>query len=268
MNLNLFTKELKRNRKGLISWSIVIVGLSILVMSLFPYMREMGDQLGGIIKMMPEAITKAMGVSPDTWSSILGPYNTYYGMYIVVLMGIYTSSTGATIFSKEERNSTAEFLLTKPISRKSVFITKISVLFSLLLLLYTIQSLGAIFGIITFGEENVSWNIFKTMHINGLVLIVFFTSLAVFISMFIKPKKNFMGMIVGIVFGSFFLDAISKATESINWIGYISPFHYMNFKIFETGYSTDYISIFFFLTLSTLLLFISYRVYKIKDIAV
>jgi len=217
---------------------------------------------------MPEFMTKAMGVGPETWSSILGPYNTYYGMYIVVLMGIYTSSVGSTIFSKEERDSTAEFLLTKPISRKSVFVSKIAVLFSLLTVVYLLQSLGAIFGMFTFGEDEVNWNIFKTMHTNGFVLIFFFSSLAVFISMFLRPKKNFMGMNVGIVFGSFFLDAISKATESMSWLGYFSPFHYLHFKIFEPGYATDFMAVGVFIGISFVLLLISYLVYKRKDIDV
>src|SRR5690606_27805762 len=124
---------------------------------------------------MPDEILKAFGMDENTWSSILGFYNTYYGIYIIVLLSIYTTSTAATIISKEEKYRTAEFLLTKPISRSSVFWTKIGSLLSLCIFIFAVQTLFAIFGIITFGDDSTNWSTFGIMTASGLVLMIFFT---------------------------------------------------------------------------------------------
>ena len=197
----------------------------------------------------------------------LGMYNTYYGIYIVVLLAIYTSSTGATIISKEEKNKTAEFLLTKPISRKSIFGTKLLTLFTLTFAAYMVQTITAIIFVTALGGEHVNWLVFITMHSHGLILILFFTCVGLFLSMLIKPKKNFMGMMVGIVFGSYFLNTIAKAADTVSWIGYISPFHYLDFAVSVPNYSINYTSVGIMLFLSIMLLIISYKIYEKKDIS-
>ncbi|MBT8232467.1 MAG: ABC transporter permease [Saprospiraceae bacterium] len=267
MNKNLYFKELKRNRKSLIVWSAVVIAFTFIVMSVFPYMRDMGDDMAVMMSKLPEGMLKAMGIDAETFKGILGMYNTYYGIYIIVLLSIFASSTGATIISKEEKDKTAEFLLTKPISRKNIYITKMLVLITLALTAFLIQTITAIIFIIGFGEENVNWSVFVTMHLHGLVLILFFTCIGVFLSMLIKPKKNFMGITVGIVFGSYFLNAIAQVGGNLSWLGYLSPFHYLDFSVTDPNYSVNVPQVFIFLFLSAALLILSFRLYKSKDIS-
>ena len=267
MNINLYSKEFKRNKKNLIIWSAIVMGFTILVMSIFPYMRNMGDDMAIMMNKLPEGMTKAMGINGQTFNTILGMYNTYYGIYIIVFLSIYTSSTGATIITKEEKNKTAEFLLTKPISRKSIFSTKLSVLFTLVFIAYLVQTITAIIFVNAFGEDHVMWSVFITMHTHGLILILFFTCVSLFLSMVVKPKKNFMGITVGIVFGSYFLNTIARAADTVNWIGYISPFHYLDFSVSDPNYSINFPIVAIMLFVSILLLIVSYKVYKSKDIS-
>ena len=267
MNRNLYAKELKQNRKNLIIWSAIVLGFTILVMSIFPYMKDMGDQMAVLMSKMPEGMSKAMGIDEQTFNSILGMYNTYYGIYIIVFLSIYTSSTGATIISKEEKNKTAEFLLTKPISRKNIFTTKLLVLFTLTFIAYVVQTLTALIFVNAFGEDDVKWSVFITMHTHGLILILFFTCIGLFLSMLVKPKKNFMGMTVGIVFGSYFLNTIARAADTVNWIGYISPFRYLDFSVSDPNYSINFPIVGIILFVCTLLLIVSYKLYERKDIS-
>jgi len=266
MNKNLYSKELKRNAKSWAVWTAIVIAFTLLVMSLFPYMKNMGDQMAAMMSSLPQGMTRAMGINEKTFNSILGMYNTYYGIYIVVLLAIFTSSTAATIISKEERYKTAEFLLTKPISRNKIFNTKLAVLFTLAFGAYILQTLIAFILVIIIGESNVNWSIFTTMHVHGLVLIVFFTSLGLFLSMILKPKANFMGLIVGIVFGSYFLGAISKVANVLHWIGYITPFYYLDFNVAQLDYGINYLAVLITLAISVVLLFASLKIYQRKDI--
>ena len=267
MNQNLFTKELKRNRKNLIIWSSIVLGFTLMVLSIYPYMAEMGNQMSGLMDSMPQELQRAMGMDAQTWKSILGFYSTYYGIYIVVLVSIYTTSTAANIVSKEERDRTAEFLMTRPISRYEIFITKVIDLYVLTLFIYVVQTIAAVICIQIFAQSEINWDVFITMHLNGLVLILFFTPIGLLLSMFLKPRKNFMGMVVGITFGSYFLNAIAQATDKTDWLGYITPFHYMDFHVSQPNYAVDWFAAAILLLISLGVVVGSYQKFKRKDIA-
>lgn len=267
MNKNLFTKELKRNRKNLTIWTAIVVAFTVMVLSIFPFMSEMGKDMTQLIDNMPVELQKAMGMDAQTWSNILGFYSTYFGIYIVVLVSIYTTSTAATIISKEEKDGTSEFLMTKPISRLTIFKSKMLSLLVLTILIYLVQTLSAIIGISAFAQSEVDWGKVATMQISGFFLVLFFSSIGVLLSMFVKPKKNFMGMVVGITFGSYFLNAIAKSTDATTWLGYFSPFNYVDFTVLASDYKINYLAILGFLVIGAVLLFIAYKSYSKKDIA-
>jgi beta-exotoxin I transport system permease protein len=267
MNKNLFTKELKRNRKNLMIWTTIVVGFTVMVLSIFPFMADMGKDMTQLIDNMPVELQKAMGMDAQTWSNILGFYSTYFGIYIVVLVAIYTTSTGATIISKEEKDGTSEFLMTKPISRLTIFKTKMMSLLVLTILIYVIQTLSAIIGISAFAQSEVLWSKLATMQISGFFLVLFFTSIGVLLSMFVKPKKNFMGIVVGLTFGSYFLNAIAKSTDATSWLGYFSPFNYVDFTVLASDYEINYMAIIGFVLIAAVLLFIAFKSYAKKDIA-
>lgn len=266
MNLNLYFTEVKRNRKNLITWTLIAIGFTALVVAIFPTMEDMGKDIVTLMEKLPAELAKAMGMDAETWANILGFYSTYYGIYIILLVGIFCMSTGATIVSKEERDRTSEFLLTRPMSRKQIFKEKMMAMLTLTLIIFMIQTVVAVVLVSIFGS-NVDWSAFTTMHVHGLVLILFFTCLGVLISFFFQPKKNFMGMVVGIIFGSYFLNAVSRTAESIEWLGYISPFRYMDFDPLNPEYSINWIGIVAILIVSGGLLYAAYRLFEKKDIA-
>ena len=227
MNSVIFKKELKRNRKNTAIWTAIVVVFTALILSIFPSFSAMGEEMAKLMSSLPEEYAKALGMDEETWSSIIGYYGTYYGIYIILLIGIFTASTGATIIGKEERDGTAEFLLTRPISRGSIVWTKLMALGMLFIIIYGIQTLSAVIGLLIFGED-VNWPVFTTMHVHGFFLVGFFTASGVLMSSFLSPKLNYMGPIVGLIFGGYFLNAISMAVEKVSWLGYFSPYHYLN----------------------------------------
>lgn len=265
MNSVVFKKELKRNRKNTIIWTAIVVGFTALILSIFPIFAEMGEEMVKLMSSLPEEYAKALGMDEETWSSIIGYYGTYYGIYITLLMGIFTASTGATIISKEERDGTAEFLLTRPISRGSIATTKLMALGALFLIVYGIQTLSAVIGLLVFGEY-VNWSVMIAMHVHGFFLVGFFTASGVMMSSFLSPKMNYMGPVVGLIFGSYFLNAISMAAEKVSWLGYFSPYHYLNLTAKNGVLELNLIACLGVSVVAAILLWISYKRYLTKDI--
>lgn len=227
MNRNLFSKELKRNRKTLFIWMVISSLFTIVVTAFYPTISSMGEGLNMIMATLPPQITKAMGMDISTWSNIMGFYSTYYKVYIIILISIFTTYTATQIISKEERESTSEFLLTKPISRRSVFTTKILALASLSMIIFLVQVLIASVGVILFSQKPVQWGLFMRLHLEGVLLMGLFTGIGLVVSQFVNPKRSLIGLVIGLTFGTNLLSALSKLTPSTEWLGYISPFNYL-----------------------------------------
>lgn len=262
---NLYTKELKRNRKNLAIWTAIVIGFTLMVVSIYPYMAELGEGLTVMMEKIPPEMAKALGMDTDTWSNILGFYSTYYGVYIIVLISIFAGSTATNILSKEEQHHTAEFLMTRPMSRSTIFWTKISSLFTLCFAIYLIQSVLAIIGITIFSINPIDWSIFIRLHLAGLFLMIFFTSISLLISMYVSPKKNLMGLVVGLTFGTYLINALGKSTEKTEWLSYFSPFNYFNLTIGQPEESFRIISAIILLTFSAITIFMAYQKFNKKD---
>jgi hypothetical protein len=85
--------------------------------------------------------------------------------------------------------------------------------------------------------------------------------------MVMKPKMDFMGMTLGFVFGSYFLNTIAIAKDTLSWKGYVSPFHYLDFSVSDLNYSINFSIVGIMLFVSIVLLIVSYKIYKRKDIS-
>lgn len=266
INKNLYTKELKRNRKNLLIWSAIVVGFTMMIVTIYPYMATMGESMTMLIDKIPAELAKALGMDADTWSSILGFYSTYYGVYIIVLISIFCGSTASVILSKEERDRTAEFLMTRPISRQTIFLTKLASLFTLCLIIYVIQTGIAAIGIQFFKSGDIDWSIFFRLHLAGFFLMIFFTSVSFLLSFLFSPKKNLMGLVVGITFGSYIINALGKSTQATEWVSYFSPFNYFNLTVSNPSESFHFIAGLVLLILSSILIFIAFRSFIRKDI--
>ena len=73
---------------------------------------------------MPKSMLAIFGIGTFDLSKASG----YYGMlflYLVLMATIHAAMLGADIISKEERDKTAEFLLSKPISRNKIITSKL-----------------------------------------------------------------------------------------------------------------------------------------------
>ncbi len=111
--------------------------------------------------------------------------------------------------------------------------TKVLALFSIISLSLLIQTLVAYLMILLVVNNTVDWNHLFEMHLNGYVLCLFFGAIGVVISQTLKGIKNYMGPVVGVVMGTYFLHGIGSAVDDANWIAKFSPFHYLGVDEFN-----------------------------------
>ncbi len=137
MNFNIYWKEWKRYRMGLVLWATILSLLIILTMIFYPTIVENAAQLESILQspMMGSMMEMFGGGDASTFVDILGFYATKNISFILLLGSIFSIILASTIIAREENEKTAEFLLTKPVNRTEVFNSKVAVWLSLLVVL-------------------------------------------------------------------------------------------------------------------------------------
>ena len=85
-------------------------------------------------------------------------------------------------------------------------------------------------------------------------------------STLVKRSKPITTLSIGLVLILYFTYTLSKITDSLSKIGYLSPFKYVNVDTVNPEYRLEFRNLCYFIGLSLILTILSYRLYKRKDI--
>ncbi|MBR6918379.1 MAG: ABC transporter permease subunit, partial [Clostridia bacterium] len=169
------------------------------------------------------AFTAAFGMDKLNFGTLIGYFAIECGNVLGLGGAFFASLCAAGIISKEEKNGTADFLLTHSVSRSRILTEKlVSVLIRVAAMnvIIFIVSVGAIVAIgetVPFAEVILLHTAYFIMHIE-LAYICFG------ISAFIV--KGGVGIGIGIAVLMYFLNLISNIAESVKFLKYASPFGY------------------------------------------
>jgi len=115
-------------------------------------------------------------------------------------------------------------------------------------------------------KESFSINSFLILSLYTLLLNILFGAIGLFLSTLIKRAKPITTFCIGLVLFCYFIFTLSKITESISKLGYISPFKYVDMNVINPAYNLDIWHLAYFVGFTLLLSGLSYRIYRKKDI--
>src|SRR5665647_2107478 len=267
MNRNLFLKEMRRNAFSLIVWMIVITLLISVTMSVYRTFMDNQSKIIGMMSLVPKGALQFKGISNfNDLLSVLGFYAVNNVIYMMLLGSIFAIGLSSNILLKEEYNKTAEYLLTRPLTRSEVFLSKLAVLFLYIFLLNLVTDLAGFICIELVKKGPFSINAFLILSLYTLLLNILFGAIGLLISSLIKRAKPITTFSIGLVLIFYFIYSISKITESAAKIGYLSPFRFANVDATNPNYTINIWHLAYFIGISLILTGLSYRIYKRKDI--
>lgn len=220
----MFKREMKINLKSFIIWTSILIGLFLVVFLVYPSIinGENMEMLNEVMKIFPEEMLKAFNMDISSIDTAFGWLKTEGFVFVLLITGIYSGILGSNILLKEENDKTIEYLNSVPITRKNILVNKI-----LCGLLYIILMIVVI-GIFNFIGLSFSGEFDKKLYIllsitpifSGVVIF----ALCLFLSTFTHKTKKTLGISLGIVFASYFLNIISEMGESTEFLKYLSIF--------------------------------------------
>ena len=265
--VNIYRMELKRNRRAAISWTAVIGLLIVFYTAFYPSIYEASEQMEAMLEIYPKAFLRAFDInSIDSLTNVLGFYVTYNGMFVMVLGGIFSAVMASNIVIKEERDRTAEFLLSKPATRGEVWAGKLGAYLTYLSALnLIITGVGAL-SIELFSEMPYDGGAYLTFAFYAFLAMLAFGAIGVFLSILMRRGKSMTGIAVGVVLAAYFLDRLSRIAQKADGIGYVSPFKFIDTDVLALDYGFEPFRLAYFVAVTVLLLAASAIIFRRKDI--
>lgn len=225
--MNMFLHELKAYRKFTFTWTFAIVGAVILFLSMFPSISREAEEFKKIMEGFPEAIKIALGLSVANIGSILGFYS-YIFLYISLVGAIQAMTLGTSIVSKEIRDKTADFLLTKPVTRIQIMTAKLLAAFTSIVFTNVLYLVAASIMASLVETKQYSGKIFLMLSLTLFFLQLMFLALGIIVSVVVPKIKSVLPISMGTVFAFFIIGALAS-TSGDDALRYFTPFKYFDF---------------------------------------
>jgi ABC-2 type transport system permease protein len=236
-------------------------------MAVYPTFIQNQSKITGMLTLIPKEALQFKGISNfNDFLSVLGFYAINNIIYMMVLGSIYAIVLGSGILLREEYNKTAEYLLTRPLTRSEIFVSKLAVVMLYVFLLNLVTSLAGFISLELVRSSPFSIRAFLILSLYTLLLNILFSAIGIFLSTLVRRAKPITTFSIGLVLIFYFIFTLSKITAGIEKIGYLSPFRFADTNATSQGYTIDIWHLLYFTGISVLLTGLAYRLYKRKDI--
>ena len=262
--MNIYLHELNGYRKSTFLWTATLVLFVLLFMSMYPAFSKDVTSFKRLLEGFPESVRNAIGLEVNQFFSLLGFYS-YLFLYIKLLGAIQAMNLGIGIISKEVRDKTADFLLTKPVSRETILVAKMMA--ALTCIVFTNVVFLLLTNLIVSSTSTVSFST-KTLLMLSLTLFflqLLFLSLGFMIAVVVQKIKAVLPISLGVVFTFFLLNLFGSATGD-NLLRYLTPFQYVEpmYILRNSTYEPEFLLVGLIILVSSIV--VSYIIYTKKDI--
>ena len=222
--MTIIRHELKQNRISLLVWTLAIGFLLAVCVFMFPQMKGEMDAVSDIFASMG-GFSEAFGMDRINFGSLLGFYAVECGNILGMGGAFFASLCAVSVLAKEEKDRTAEFLLTHPVSRIKIITHKLISVLLQIVIMNTAVYVISVASIALIGEA-VPFKEITLLHTAYLLLQIELAGICFGISAFLH--RGTLGVGLGTAIMMYFLNLIANISDSAEFLKYITPFGYAN----------------------------------------
>lgn len=260
--MTLIKHELRQGWKSLIIWTISIGFFVAICVFMYP---EMESEMEGVNDMFSSmgAFTAAFGMDRLNFGTLIGFYAVECGNILGIGGTFFASLIGISALAKEEKERTAEFLLTHPVSRMRIITEKlVSVMLQIIIMNAAIFILSL--ASMTIIDESIPWKELSLLHLSYFLIQIELAGICFGISAFLKTGG--LGIGLGIATIMYFLNIVANISESAEFLKFITPFGYAEGADIIAEMSLDTRKILLGMIYTLIGIFLAFYKYNRKDI--
>ena len=124
MSANIYRHDLLTRLRSVIIWSVAVTALLVIYFSFFAVFADQAALMNEMLAKFPPEMTAAFGLDKTDLATVLGFYSFIF-LFVQLCLAIQASNYGFGLVSIEENELTADFLLSKPVSRTQILTSKL-----------------------------------------------------------------------------------------------------------------------------------------------
>lgn len=265
MNTNIYKHEFRTRLKSVIIWSLALTFLVVIFFSLFPVFADQAALMNEFMARYPQELRAAFGMDRMDLATVLGFYSFIF-MFVQLCLAIQASNYGFGLVSIEESELTADFLLSKPVSRAQVLTSKLLAALTSLTLTNLVVWVSTFAAIALFrGEREYEPRALILLLFSIVIFQLFFLSVGLVVSLLVKRVRSVTPYALGLGFGTYVLSAFSGIFGDVK-LELITPFKHIDaaYIVQHGAYDTPLVMLNAAVTLVALV--VSYWLYTRRDI--
>ena len=220
--MTLLKHEFRMGSKALAIWTAAIGGFMVCCVFLFPEMAGQMKLVSNIFASMG-AFTAAFGMDRLNFGTLTGFYAIECGNILGIGGALFAAMLSSNLLCKEEKEHTAEFLLTHPITRSQAVAGKLGAMVLQTVVLNGAVFLMAIASIAAIGYE-IPWKELGLLHLANLFVQLELEGICFGISAFLR--RGGLGIGMGLAISMYFLNLVANLSKNAKFLKYITPFGY------------------------------------------
>ena len=220
--MTVFKHELRQGRSALIIWTAAISFMLGVCIVIYP---EMSTQMGDISAMFADmgSFSQAFGMDRINFGEFLGFFGVECGNVLGLGGAFFAALLGISALAKEEKEHTAEFLLTHPVSRTRVITEKLcAVIVQIVIMNLAVIAVTAL-SVLIIGEE-ADIKTFALLFLSFFLMQLEVAAVTFGISAFLRRGNLGIGLGLAAVF--YFMNIVANLIDETKFLKYITPFGY------------------------------------------
>lgn len=260
--MTLIKHELRQGWKSLLIWTISIGFFVAMCVFMYPEMESEMENVDDLFSSMG-AFTAAFGMDRLNFGTLIGFYAVECGNILGIGGSFFASLIGISILSKEEKERTAEYLLTHPISRTRIITEKLASVMIQIVIMNAVIFILSITSTVMIGED-IPWKEISLLHLAYFLIQIELAGICFGISAFLR--NGGIGIGLGIAAVMYFLNIVANISESVEFLKYITPFGYAEGADIITDMTLDSGKIVLGMGFAVIGIILAYWQYSRKDI--
>lgn len=216
--------EFKAQLKSLIIWSLIFIVFLAMMTSEFSAYYNNPEMLD-VMELMPEPLLNAFSMNNANLTTPEG-YMSIASVYFGLMFGLFSVLLGSAIISKEERDKTAEYLMTMPVSREKILAAKFATSLILIVLLLAVFTISVFACMIPFEITGSFVSFVKLMSCSLFLISIYFLAIGMFLASILKRYKSSGKISAVVIMVLYFISILVSLSDKIDFFKYITPFKY------------------------------------------
>lgn len=265
--MNVFIVEMRAHRKGLIIWAFSILFMVVAGMGKYVALSASGQSMNELFVQMPKSMQTIFGLGSFDLSKVSG----YYGMlflYLALMATIHAAMLGSDILSKEERDKTAEFLLSKPISRNKIITSKLLAAFVNILIFNIITLVSSIMVVGKYSKGEAVTSEIVILMGGMFILQLIYMFIGTSIAAISKNPKITTAISTAVLLITYILSMAIDLSGKIENLKYFTPFKYYEAKNLINGGGFQLSFVVLSIIIISVAVSITYVFYNKRDLSI